>query len=375
MRPFQTEEQEREIDFDVIFFLATMALLVLGTVMIFSSSYFVSKELYGSGIAMTKKHIIHVILGTIAMIGIMSTDYRKLCSRPIVLLALLGSATALLLCFVPGIGHSGGHSRRWVGIGIFTFQASELAKLALILFVAYFLSKKAKNVQVFSTGIIPVLVIVAIVCLLIFIEPDFGTAAAIGIWSVMVLFMAGMRWKHLLWILGAGVPAATIAMLIEPYRKARLTAFINPWNDMLGIGYQIIQSMVGFAKGGFFGSGLGEGSQKLFYLPAPHTDFILAVVGEELGFIGVAIIAALFGIWIWRGFSIALATNDSFGFNLVIACVCLIGLQAILNMGVALSVFPTTGIALPFFSYGGSPLISTMCICGLVLSVSRRARL
>ena len=374
MHPFHFEEQEREIDFDVIFFFATMALLVMGTVMIFSSSYFISKELYGNGTAMTRKHLIHVVLGTLAMVGIMSTDYRKFCSRPLVLLGLLGSVTALMLCFVPGIGHAGGHSRRWVGIGAFTFQASELVKLALILFVANFFSKKSKNVKDLAT-VVPVLAIVAIMCLLIFIEPDFGTAAAIGIWSILVLFIAGMRWKHLLLILGISIPTGTILMLLEPYRKARLTAFLNPWSDMLGIGYQIIQSMVGFAKGGIFGSGLGEGSQKLFYLPAPHTDFILSVVGEELGFIGVALVAALFGVWIWRGFSIAQATNDAFGFYLVVASVSIVGLQAVLNMGVALSVFPTTGIALPFFSYGGSPLLSTMCICGLILSVSRRARL
>jgi cell division protein FtsW len=374
MHPFHFEEQEREIDFDVIFFFATMALLVMGTVMIFSSSYFISKELYGNGTAMTRKHLIHVVLGTLAMVGIMSTDYRKFCSRPLVLLGLLGSVIALVLCFVPGIGHAGGHSRRWVGIGAFTFQASELVKLALILFVANFFSKKSKNVKDLAT-VVPVLAIVAIMCLLIFIEPDFGTAAAIGIWSILVLFIAGIRWKHLLLILGISIPIGTILMLLEPYRKARLTAFLNPWSDMLGIGYQIIQSMVGFAKGGIFGSGLGEGSQKLFYLPAPHTDFILSVVGEELGFIGVALVAALFGVWIWRGFSIAQATNDAFGFYLVVASVSIVGLQAVLNMGVALSVFPTTGIALPFFSYGGSPLLSTMCICGLILSVSRRARL
>jgi len=352
-----------------------MALLVMGTVMIFSSSYFVSKELYGNGISMTKKHVIHVIIGIGVMIGVMCTDYRRFCSRPLILLGLLGSVVALILCFVPGIGHASGGSRRWVGFGFFTFQASELAKLSLILFAAQFLSRKSKQIHDLSTGIIPLLAIVAILCGLIFIEPDFGTAAALGIWSLLILFIGGMRWKHLGILLGAGIPLGTIAMLLEPYRKARLTAFINPWNDMLGIGYQIIQSMVGFAKGGIFGTGLGEGSQKLFYLPAPHTDFILSVVGEELGFFGVILIASLFGVWIWRGFSIALGTNDSFGFYLVIASVCLIGLQAIFNMGVALSVFPTTGIALPFFSYGGSPLISTMCISGFILSVSRRSRL
>lgn len=375
MRPWHFEEQTREIDFDVVFFLATMALLVLGTVMIFSSSYFVSKELYGNGITMTKKHLLHVVLGTVAMLGIMAVDYRKLGNRNLVLLTLVGSALALVLCFVPVIGHSGGHSRRWIGFGPAIFQASELAKMALILFVANFLSRKSRYMEDFARGPLPVLAVVAAMCLLIFIEPDFGTAAAIAIWSIMLLFMAGMRIKHLAIMMGGVIPVGIAAMVLEPYRFTRLKAFIDPWGDMLGIGYQIIQAMVGFANGRFFGSGLGEGTQKLFFLPAPHTDFILAVVGEELGFIGVLLVAVLFGIWIWRGFSIALATNDSFGYHLVVASVCLIGLQAVLNMGVALSVLPTTGIALPFFSYGGSPLLSTMCICGVILSVSRRARL
>jgi len=375
MRPWHFEEQEREIDFDVVFFLATMALLVMGTVMIFSSSYFISKELYGNGIVMTKKHLIHVVVGTITMIGIMSWDYRKLGSGNIILFTLLASALALVLCFVPHIGHAGGHSRRWIGYGPLTIQASELAKVALILFVAKFLSRKSHNIGDFARGPLPVLVIVAFMCMLIFIEPDFGTAAAIGIWSVMLLFMAGMRWKHFLILLGAGIPLGLGALLWKPYRRIRLTVFLDPWKDMMGYGYQIIQSLVAFANGHLFGSGLGEGTQKLFYLPAPHTDFILSVVGEELGFLGVILVAILFGIWIWRGFSIAQATNDSFGFHLVIAGVCLIGLQAILNMGVALSMLPTKGIPLPFFSYGGSPLLSTMCICGLILSVSRRARL
>lgn len=375
MRPITGAESSRGIDFDVVFFLATMALLVMGTVMIFSSSYFISKELYGNGITMTRKHLIHVVLGITAMLGIMAVDYRRFCNRSLILATLAGSVLALALCFAPVFGHSGGHSRRWVGLGPAVFQASEAAKVALILFVASYLSRKSRSMDDFARGPLPVLAVVAVMCLLIFIEPDFGTAAAIGIWSVMMLFMAGMRIKHLVVMGGVVVPLAAAAMLLEPYRFARLKAFVDPWSDMLGIGYQIIQAMVGFANGGFLGSGLGEGTQKLFFLPAPHTDFILAVVGEELGFVGVLLVIGLFGVWIWRGFSIAMGTNDSFGYHLVIASVCLVGLQAVLNMGVALSVLPTTGIALPFFSYGGSALLSTMCISGVILSVSRRARL
>jgi cell division protein FtsW len=163
-------------------------------------------------------------------------------------------------------------------------------------------------------------------------------------------------------------------MIFEPYRRARLMAFAHPWQDMQGISYQIVQSMVAFANGGFLGSGLGESTQKLFFLPAPHTDFIFSVLGEELGFIGVIFVLCLFGIWLWRGFTIALATNDSFGFFLALSAVSLVALQAIVNMGVAVAAFPTTGVTLPFFSYGGSSLMTVMVTSGIVLSVSRGAR-
>ncbi len=366
---------EHEIDFDIFFLLATLLLLVMGTVMVYSSSFFVSKEILGSGSAMIRKHLFHVIVGTSIMLVFMSMDYRRLASRPLVFLAVAAGIAGLILCFVPGIGISGGHSRRWVRVCGFSFQASELVKVALVIYLANFLSRKSRSISDFRTGILPVMLITLVIAILIFIEPDFGTAATLGIWVIGVLFIAGMRLKHLGLLGAAVVPAAAALMMLEPYRRARLTAFINPWDHMQGIGYQIIQSMVAFAKGGLTGTGLGEGTQKLFFLPAPHTDFILSVVGEELGLLGVLMVIFLFGVWIWRGFRIALSTNDAFGFYLVVAAVSLIGLQAVINMGVAMSVLPTTGLALPFFSYGGSTLIATMTISGLVLSVSRRARL
>ena len=364
-----------DMEFDLIFLMATLALLAIGTIMIFSASYFVSKEMCGSSIALIKKHLFHLAIGTVLMFGIMRMDYRRFNSRPFIFLVLAGAIIALTLCFVPGIGVSGGHAKRWVRIASFNFQSSEIAKIALIFYLSSYLAKKSKRIEDFSYGVLPALIIVGLCAALILIEPDFGTAATIGVWAIAILFIAGMRWKHLLFIFLAGIPLGTLMMILEPYRRARLLAFMNPWNDMQGIGYQIIQSMVAFANGGFIGSGLGESTQKLFFLPAPHTDFVLSVLAEELGFVGVGIVILLFGTWIWRGLSIALATNDSFGFFLVIASICLIGLQAIINMGVAMSVFPTTGIALPFFSYGGSTLITSMSVSGIILSVSRRARL
>ncbi len=369
------DNEERELDFDIIFLLATLMLMVVGTVMIYSSSYFVSKEMFGNGIAMTKKHMIHLVIGTGLMFGIMSLDYTRFKSKPLMALLLLGGFVSLVLVFVPGIGVTGGHAKRWVRIAFISFQSSELMKVILILFMANYLAKRERNIEDFRYGILPMLMVIVSAALLIFLEPDFGTAATIGMWSIIVLFIAGMRWKHLLLMNAVAIPAAAAMMIMAPYRRARLTAFIDPWEDKYGIGYQIIQSMLAFAKGGLFGSGLGEGSQKLFFLPAPHTDFILSATGEELGLIGVLMIMALFGVWIWRGFKIAHATNDDFGFYLATAAVTLVGLQAILNMGVAMSALPTTGLALPFFSYGGSTLVTTLMISGLILSVSRKARL
>jgi cell division protein FtsW len=292
-----------------------------------------------------------------------------------VYLGLLASIVALCLCFVPGIGITAGHAKRWVRLPGFSLQASELAKMALIFFIAHFLSRKEKAIEDFSVGVLPVLIITCVIGLLIFIEPDFGTAALIIMWAVIVLFIAGMKIKHLGIMAGIGIPSAALLLLAAPYRRNRILAFVNPWDHMQDIGYQIIQSMVGFAKGGIFGAGLGEGTQKLFYLPAPHTDFIFSVVGEELGLLGIIIILVLFGIWLWRAFSIAIATNDSFGFYLVIASASLIGLQSIINMGMSMSLLPTVGVGLPFISYGGSSMLMVAVVSGLILSVSRRARL
>lgn len=362
------------IDFDMVFLLTTLMLLVLGTIMIFSSSYFISKEASGSSIAMTLRHIAHLGLGMAVMGVIIRTDYRRFNNVKFVIPLLAFGIICCVLCFVPGVGIEGGHARRWVRLAVVTLQASEVAKIGLVFYLAYYLSKKNKKIEDLAYGVMPLLAIVGVTSGLVFLEPDFGTALIIGMWSVFILFVGGMRVKHLAMLFAAGVPLVVALMILEPYRRARLTAFINPWDHMQGIGYQIVQSMVAFANGGFSGSGLGEGTQKLFFLPAPHTDFIFSVLAEELGFMGVAFVLVLFGIWIWRGITIALATNDTFGFHLAISAISLVAIQAIVNMSVSMSLFPTTGVTLPFFSYGGSSLMTVFITSGLVLSVSRGAR-
>jgi len=368
-------DKEQELNFDLIFLIASLMLLSLGVVMVYSSSFFVSKENYGSGFFIIGKHILHLCIGVGIMFFLMRLDYRKFKSKPLGLFALGTGIIALCLCFIPGIGLSGGHARRWINIFGFTVQSSEIVKISLIFFIAQFLSRKAKSIGNFSKGVLPILCIISLVVSLIFIEPDFGTAAVVVIWVMMVLFVAGMRWKHLSLMVLAGVPIGSLLLLRAPYRRNRLIAFVDPWEHMQDIGFQIIQSMVAFAKGGIYGTGLGEGTQKLFFLPAPHTDFILSVVGEELGLLGVLSVIVLFGIWIWRAFSIALATNDSFGFYLVIAAGSLIGLQVVINAAMSMSLMPTIGLGLPFISYGGSSMITTMVASGIILSVSKRARL
>ncbi len=368
------ESYDRTVEFDMVFLLATLMLLVMGTVMIFSSGYFLSKE-SGDALAMIQRHIVHAVIGIMLMSVIIRIDYRRFNTPKLVLALLAAGLIACVLCFVPHIGISGGHAKRWVRLLFITVQASEVMKIALIFYLAYYLAKKAKKIEDFTYGIMPVLAIVCISAFLIFIEPDFGTALIIGMWAVIILIIGGMQMKHLGLLSAVGVPAVIILMILAPYRRARLLAFWDPWDDIQGISYQIVQSMVAFANGGFLGSGLGEGTQKMFFLPAPHTDFIFSVLGEELGFIGVIFVIFLFGVWIWRGISIAMSTNDSFGFYLAIGAVSLVAVQAIVNMSVSLSVFPTTGVALPFFSYGGSNLMTVLITSGLVLSVSKGARL
>jgi cell division protein FtsW len=370
----RTADEKAELSFDVPFLLATLALMVVGTVMVYSSSFFLSKELYGNGSQIIFKRFYHLAIGLIVMFGVMYIDYRRILTRPIVYLLVGAGMVSLILCFIPGIGITAGHAKRWVNLFIIKYQASELMKIAMLVYMSYFLSTKSKNIQVFSVGVFPVLFICGLAAGLILIEPDFGTAGIFFVWTILVLFIAGMRLKHLFVLGASALPFGIMFMVMEPYRRARLTVFMDPWQDSQGIGYQIIQSMLGFSKGGLFGKGLGEGGQKLFYLPAPHTDFIMSVLGEELGFMGVLFIVGLFGVWVWRGLVIAKGTNDLFGFFLVVSSVILVGLQAIINIGVAMSFFPTTGIPLPFFSFGGTTLVSTMLACGIILSVSRGAR-
>ena len=366
---------EKELDCDLIFLVVTLLLLSMGAIMVYSASFCMSREISNSDTYYMVRHLIHLSMGIAIMFSLMQLDYRRLNSKVLAYLALLVGFVSLVLCFIPGIGVTGGNARRWIRVMGFTFQSSELMKIMLVLFISHFLTRKSKSIGKFSVGVLPVLIITGTAAIFIFLEPDFGTAALLLLWATTMLFIAGMRWKHTFLIGSGSLPIVVLMLLSAPYRRDRLTAFLDPWSHIQDIGYQIVHSMLAFAKGGVLGAGLGEGTQKLFYLPAPHTDFIFSVIGEELGLLGVLVVIVLFSVWIWRAFFIALATKDTFGFYLVVASCTFIGLQAIINIGVTMSVLPTTGMALPFFSYGGSAMLMVSVASGMILSVSRRARL
>jgi cell division protein FtsW len=278
----------------------------------------------------------------------------------------------LILVYVPGIGYRVGGARRWIHLGSLTIQPSEIAKLSLIIYMAYYFSKKKETIRDFKKGVLPVLGITFALIALIYPQPDFGSAMFLSLLLITFLFIAGARFLHL-GLLGAAVlPFGIYAIFHAGYRYRRLIAFLDPWKSPKSTGFQIIQSFISFGSGGVFGRGLGNGQQKLFFLPAPHTDFIFSVIGEELGFIGVVIIIFLFMLLIVRGFRIAYLAQSQFASYLALGITLMIGLQTVINLGVVMGLLPTKGIPLPFISYGGSSLLMTLTGVGILLNISKR---
>jgi cell division protein FtsW len=274
------------------------------------------------------------------------------------------------MVLIPGIGGSeGGGATRWFAMGPIRFQPSELAKISLIVYLAYSLDKKQANIKSFSIGILPHLIIAGIVLALIMLEPDFGTTVTLGTILFLMMFLAGVNLKHLLYLLLAAVPLFYSVMIGAEYRVKRLTTFLHPWDDPAASGFQIIQSWIAFHSGGWFGRGLGAGQQKLFYLPEAHTDFVFSVLGEELGLLGVVVTLALFFILIARGIKISRGAPDLFGCLLGLGITSWIGLQSTINFAVVMGLLPTKGLVLPLLSYGGTSLMVTLSAIGILLNI------
>ena len=349
--------------------LLAVCLTCLGVVMVFSSSSIMAVRDYNDSLYFLKRQSVFAVVGFAAMALLMRIDLnllRKAAWPVLVLCALL-----LIAVLVPGVGKKVSGAARWLNVGGITFQPAEFVKVGLVMFLAHSLARKQDKVKSFRFGFLPYMLILAVLLGLLLAQPDMGSALTLAAVAVAMLLVAGTRLSYLASIGLIALPFLYFMVMGVDYRRRRILAFLNPWEDPSNSGFQIIQSWIAFGSGGAFGQGLGESKQKLFYLPEAHTDFIFSVVGEELGFIGVIVIAAMFMLLIMRGMRTALNAPNEFGCLLAFGITLLIGLQAFVNMAVVMGMVPTKGLALPFISYGGTSLVTTLAAVGLLLNVSR----
>ena len=356
---------------DTSILLLAVCLTCLGVVMVFSSSSIMAIREYGNSLHFLKRQGVYAVMGLTLLSMLMQLDYHYLrkAAWPFLLLCIL----LLSLVLIPGLGKSVGGSARWLGLAGFSFQPAEMAKLGLIVFMAHSLARKQDMVKSFRFGFLPYMLILLLLLGLLLAQPDLGSAMTVAIVAICMLLVAGTRLRYLLGIGLISLPFLYYLVMNSGYRRRRIMAFLNPWEDPSNTGFQIIQSWIAFGSGGAFGKGLGESKQKLFYLPEAHTDFIFSVVGEELGFAGVIVIAAMFFILIMRGFRASMNAPDEFGCYLAFGLTLLIGLEAFVNMAVVMGMVPTKGLALPFLSYGGTSLLMSLVAVGVLLNVSRHA--
>ncbi len=338
--------------------------------MIYSASAIFASQQYNNSWYFFQKQILWAIVGLAGLVIMMKADYHFLqrYSRVLMILSFI-----LLVLVLTGIfGREVGGAKRWIRLGPIGFQASELAKISLIIYIADYLDRKQSKLSKMMKGVAPILVVIGLVCGLILIEPDMGTSVSLAVVSLGMLFVGGLSAWYLGSMILMAIPFSIYLVLSKPYRLRRLMSFFDPWSDPQKGGYQIIQSLIALGSGGFLGVGLGNSKQKLLYLPAAHTDFIFPIIGEELGFIGALSIVALFFIFAWRGMKISFHAPDLFGNMLAGGITFMIVLQAIINMGVACALFPTKGLPLPLVSYGGSNLAFTLASIGILLNISRQ---
>jgi cell division protein FtsW len=356
---------------DYFLLMVALALVGVGIVMVYSTSAILAGDRLGDPYFFLKRQAVFAGIGLVIMIGMIFIPYEKLkvLAYPILALCIL----SLVAVLIPGIGHRAGGAIRWLKLGGFSFQPSEAAKLGLVIFLAYFLTKKEEKIRSFSFAFLPTVVLSGLVIALILKEPDFGTALFLTVMTFLLLFLSGARVIYIVGALLLAAPVVYYFLMNVSYRYKRLMSFVRPWDDPTGTSFQIIQSFLTIGSGGLFGLGLGEGRQKLFFLPAPHTDFIFSIIGEELGLVGALVVILLFVLFALRGVRIGLTLEDRFGSFLALGLTLMICLQALINMGVVLGLLPTKGLTLPFVSYGGTSLITNLAGVGILLHLSARA--
>ncbi len=358
--------------YDVHLLFPVLFLVGIGIVMVYSASSAVALKRFGTDYFFLKKQGLFALLGIVALVICCHVPFRiyGFVTYPLLILALL----SLLAIQATGFGYSAGGSTRWLRFGAFTFQPSEFVRIAVIIYLAYSLNKKMGHLRSYSVGVLPHMIVFGTFSGLMILQPDFGSVVIFGALTWIMLFAGGVRFLHLFSSFVLAVPIAYFLMFNAAYRIRRIMAFVNPWQFPSDEGYQMIHSFMAFGTGGIWGSGIGKGYQKLFYLPEPHTDFIFSVIGEELGFLGVLSILVLYGLILWRGFNIAINVQDIFGSLVATGLTTALGLQVCINVGVTLGLLPTKGLALPFLSYGGSSLLSNMASMGILMNIGATGR-
>lgn len=357
---------------DLLLVVAVIFLALFGVLFIYSASNYSAQKSYGDAFYFVKKQAIGVALGIVAMIFTCNFDYRKL--KKITLLVTIVSFVGLILVFVPGIGVENYGAKRWIGFGGVTLQPSEIAKFSLILFIATYVSNNPQKIKKFL-GVLPVLIYGGLTCVMIIIEPNMSITVCVAMLMLVMLFVAGMKVKHFIFIFLPLIVGAIALIFAEPYRLDRLAAFLDPWSSPKGEGYQLLQSLYALGSGGWFGVGLFNSRQKYAFLPFAESDFILSVIGEEIGFIGLVLFFILLGFIVFSGLKIASRAKDLFGFMLAVGITLIFGIQTVVNALVVTGSIPPTGLPLPLVSSGNTAIIIFMAEMGVLFNISKQGSL
>ena len=360
----------RKLKSDNVLFITTVLLVALSLVMVYSASAPVALSRYGQASVFLIKQAMWAALGLPMLWFLMRVDYRTY-REPIFIWGCLGFVSFALVAVL--FSTPVNHARRWFGMAGIGIQPSEFAKLAVIFFIAALLERRRHRIDDLTFSLLPISIVVGVLVGLILLEPDFGASMSLILIAAAMVFAAGLHYRYVIGACLATLPAVYIIAMGAPYRRRRLLAFLNPWDDPLGDGFQVIQSLIAVGTGGVWGRGLMNGVQKLFYLPEPHTDFIYAVISEELGIVGATAVILCFAIITWRGLWTALRAPDGFGAFLAVGFTTMIVVQALMNISVVLGLLPTKGMPLPFVSAGGSSMIVNLIGMGILLNVSQHA--
>ena len=360
---------KRPFDFGI--FITVLILLAMGVIMVFSASSHYALTKMGNSYHFLIRQLLWAGVGLAAMLFMASFNYKQL--KKISFLVFILGLALLVIVFIPGIGDTRNNATRWIDLRFTTVQPSEIMKLGIILFFAASLAKRGDRIKKFWAGLCPYLIIIGVIDVLLLLEPHMSAAAVITAIGVILLFAAGAKVWHFVLLAAPALAGAAALIVTSEYRLRRITAFLDPWQDKMGDGWQIIQSLYAIGSGGLFGLGLGKSRQKFLYIPEPHNDFIFSILAEELGFVGVVAVLALFLIFIWRGLRVAMSAPDLFGGFVALGITMMVAIQVVINIAVVTSSMPVTGMSLPFFSYGGTALSILMAAVGILLNISRHA--